>query len=45
MFELFTKSATKVVCLAQSEAIDIGYRSVGTEDFLRSEERRVGKEC
>ena len=34
MFELFTKSATKVVVLAQSEAIDIGYRSVGTEDFL-----------
>jgi ATP-dependent Clp protease ATP-binding subunit ClpC len=34
MFELFTERAKKVVVLAQEEAIDIGYRSVGTEDFL-----------
>jgi ATP-dependent Clp protease ATP-binding subunit ClpC len=34
MFELFTEKATKVVALAQDEAIEIGYRSVGSEDFL-----------
>jgi ATP-dependent Clp protease ATP-binding subunit ClpA len=34
MFELFTERAIDVVTLAQDEAIEIGYRSIGTEDLL-----------